>query len=685
MKLRNVRIGLRLNLILGSVAILIIASFGVIAIYSQYKTLTDSMDSLSYEETISLKKLIEVQITNNQNYVTSGLKVAHKLFYQYDVALNEKKKSEVLAINQSTGKKEEVVITDMQLNGDGLLHNYQFVDEVGSLLQGTSTIFQRIPQGFLRISTNVKSKDGQRGVNTFIPNESPVAQAVLKGETYTGRAFVVDDWYITAYEPIYINGLIQGILYVGVTEKDMPEIKKVFSEKKYLESGYPFIISKEGNMLVHPTREGENFKADEFFVKIMEGFKTAPKGKFSYEFEGKGKILYYEFVPSIDAFVSVSYYTSDINDEVYRMIAFVVIALVIAIIVFLVFNRYVSRSITQPISKTVEFAKALAQGDLSVKLEIDQEDEVGIMAISLNKMLEKLREVVSEIVKGASNIASAGHQVSSTSMQISHGATEQAASVEEVSSTMEEMVSNIEMNTSNANHTKEISQKAHAGMQEVYEKTHKSVEATQTIAKKISVINDIAFQTNILSLNAAVEAARAGVNGRGFAVVAEEVRKLADLSKVAANEIIALSKESLDIVSSAGEKVGEMAPDIDKTTELVQEISVSSEEQLKGAEQVNTVIQELNNLTQQNASSSEELAASAQQLSSQADHLNELVQFFKLSKEAVVASKLNEEKKEVEYIGKPSKKIFPRKEGLTPAGVDLTLFDKDFNNDYESF
>ena len=443
-------------------------------------------------------------------------------------------------------------------------------------------------------------------------------------------------------------------------------------------------------MIIHPKYENKNFYEDEFFQEILKHSQKSEMGKFSYVFEGKKKVMYYEYVPAIESYIAVSYYLTDINHEIYVLLSVIVVALVFSIVVFLLINRWVAKSITQPIKKAVDFAEQVAQGDLSVNIDLQQKDEVGQMAVALNEMIVKLRTVVSEIIKGSDNIASAGHQVSATSLEISKGATDQAASVEEVSSTMEEMVSNIELNAQNAQNTEGISVLAHQGMKDVFEKTHRSVEATDSIAQKIGVINDIAFQTNILSLNAAVEAARAGEHGRGFSVVAEEVRKLAEISKNAANEIVTLSHESLEVVSSAGDKVGEMAPEIEKTTNLIQEISASSAEQLKGAEQVNLAIQELNTLTQQNASSSEELAASAQQLSAQADSLKELVNYFKLFKEEnttnhkaqKITVKKTVPKKSLKRENKAS--VNPKnKEGKDK--INIKLYANDIDKDYDSF
>ncbi len=303
----------------------------------------------------------------------------------------------------------------------------------------------------------------------------------------------------------------------------------------------------------------------------------------------------------------------------------ITVAIISALFVFMMINF-----ISIPLQKSVTFADFIAQGDLTRTLHIKQKDEVGVLADALNTMNEKIKEVATSVVSGMSAITTSSGQLSSTSLQLSQGATEQAASVEEVSSTMEEMTSNIEQNSFNANQTETISLSAQKGIKEVKDRAGKAVDANQRISENITIINDIAFQTNILALNAAVEAARAGEHGRGFAVVAAEVRKLAERSKSAAEEIVELATNGLKLTKEASYNLDEMLPEIEKTTNLVREIAAASNEQTNGAAQVNTVIQQLNGNTQQSASASEALSNNAEELASQAETLNTLCTFFKI-------------------------------------------------------
>lgn len=329
----------------------------------------------------------------------------------------------------------------------------------------------------------------------------------------------------------------------------------------------------------------------------------------------------------------------------------------------------ISMGITAPLAKGVEYTKRLAAGDLTAQLEIDQKDEVGILARSLKDMVQKLREVVTIVKDGAENIAASSLQLSSASQELSQGASEQASSTEEASSSMEEMAANIQQNTENAQQAERIAVTGADGMKKGSEATTTAVVSMKQIAEKVSIITDIAFQTNILALNAAVEAARAGEQGRGFAVVAAEVRKLAERSKVAADEIEKLTKFGVKEAEGAGQILAQIVPEVEKTARLVQEISAASLEQTSGSDQINTAIQQLNQITQRTAAASEELATSAEELSSQAEQLNQVISFFRIEEQRTIRRFQHTEKKENGWEkSAPSKyKEAPKKVILKPA------------------
>lgn len=331
-----------------------------------------------------------------------------------------------------------------------------------------------------------------------------------------------------------------------------------------------------------------------------------------------------------------------ISDDLFQSTKYELITLVIlGLVLSIIFGLLITRSITLPIKKAVEMTDKISQGDLTARTDLKQNDEVGNLVRLLEVMAGKLTDVVSNIVGGAENIASASQQISSTSQHMSQGSTEQASSTEEVSSSMEQMVANIQQNADNSQQTEKIALLSSKNIINGSESTSSAVKSMKEIANKIQFVNDIAFQTNILALNAAVEAARAGEYGKGFAVVAAEVRKLAERSKVAADEIDVVSKSGVEISEKAGEQLEAVVPEMDKTVKLVQEISAASQEQNSGADQINSALQQLSQVTQQNAAASEELASNSEELYAQAEQLKELISFFKVDGGQTRISKLN--------------------------------------------
>ncbi|WP_163096843.1 methyl-accepting chemotaxis protein [Acidithiobacillus ferrianus] len=303
---------------------------------------------------------------------------------------------------------------------------------------------------------------------------------------------------------------------------------------------------------------------------------------------------------------------------------------VAAMLVATLMGVFLTRSITRPLNEAVRTAEGVAEGDLSMSVVSRTHDETGRLMAALGTMVERLTQTIGEVRGAADNLSSASEQVSATSQSLSQSASEQAASVEETSATLEEAAASIKQNAENARVTDDIATGAAKEARMGGEAVAGTVQAMKNIAEKIGIIDDIAYQTNMLALNAAIEAARAGEHGKGFAVVAAEVRKLAERSQVAAQEIGTLAGNSVRVAEQAGSALTALVPAIGKTSDLVQEISAASNEQAASIDQINLAVGQLNQVTQQNASASEELAATAEEMSGQAEQLQQLMATFRL-------------------------------------------------------
>jgi len=309
---------------------------------------------------------------------------------------------------------------------------------------------------------------------------------------------------------------------------------------------------------------------------------------------------------------------------------FTIIAGIIVIVVTLIISYWITHSIAEPLRKGVHFAKTFENGDITATISLNQNDEFGDLANALKSMQAKLAEIIGIFITCADNIAEASNQMNDSSRNLSMNAASQAASTEEISSSIEEIASSIQQNTENSVQTEKISLIAADEIKKVNESAHNSAASMKRIAERISVINDIAFQTNILALNAAVEAARAGENGKGFAVVAAEVRKLAERSKIAAEEIHNLSRKSLQDSEESIKQLEAVVPEIERTAQLVKEITAAYLEQNSSIDQINNSIQQLNTSTQQSSSSSDKLTLNSDDLARLAAELKQTAGYFKV-------------------------------------------------------
>jgi len=372
------------------------------------------------------------------------------------------------------------------------------------------------------------------------------------------------------------------------------------------------------------------------------------------------------------------------NSAIARQSVQITVILAAAVMFLAVFlGFFIARIISRPVKELAAAADRMALGDVGVVILTDTKDEIGMLANSFRNMVENIKEasvaaekvaggdltvsikvkseadllgtsldamvrnltgIVNQVKSAADNVAAGSQELSSSSEELSQGASEQAAAAEEASSSMEQMSANIRQNADNALQTEKMAVVSAADARVGGKAVADTVAAMKQIAGKISIIEEISRQTNMLALNAAIEAARAGEHGKGFAVVASEVRKLAERSQTAANEIAELSISSVDVAEKAGEMLSRMVPDIQRTAELVQEISAASREQDTGAEQINKAIQQLDQVIQQNASSCEEIASTSEELAAQAEQLQSSIAYFRTGEEASNSVTANQSK-----------------------------------------
>ncbi|WP_375263016.1 methyl-accepting chemotaxis protein [Palleronia sp.] len=446
------------------------------------------------------------------------------------------------------------------------------------------------------------------------------------------------------------------------------------------------------------------------------------------------KISYSKLVPGWDWVIGTGVYVEDLEANAAPALRSEIISSVVRVTALLAFmiicGWFIARSIARPLNKMAGAMQRVAAGDLEVDLPTGRRDEIGVLAdsasemiqsltsmsaaaeklakgdltadveprcendrlgVALRNMTNKLRDVISNAEISARYVAQGADQMSATSEQLSAGASQQASAAQEASASVEQMAANIRQSADNASQTEKIATQSAVEARKSGEAVGNAVRAMKTIAEKINIIQEIARQTDLLALNAAVEAARAGTHGKGFAVVASEVRKLAERSRQAASEIGRLSGETVEVSTEAGRMLDTLVPNIQRTADLVQEISMATRETTIGAEQINQAVRELDKVIQQNAAAAEQSAATSQELAAQSTQLTGVIGYFRVGdrgnaarlQPGATAGKVHPIHAPRAAVARPEKVAQP----ATPSsnGYDLDLVEDVCDQDFQRY
>lgn len=606
-----------------------------------------------------LEKIQQIESTVNVTWADNINRVTDIAQRSFEGLSNRWKVDEtsiknVLATNQVTSEKTELSIPQMLIDGKPVENN-EYVDQLGNSSGQAVTLFLNHENGLLRVSTNVLDLKGQRAIGTFIPRESPVYKSIADGKAYYGRAFVVKEWYITAYLPLKDQkGKVYGALFVGTVDNSSKEIMSYLKKQKLYQTGYYYIINSKAEFLLHPAAEGKNMWSEKDLEgrTIFQDIIKQKNGKIEYKWLNaetklpQDKIAIFRHFENLDWIVAASLNTDEVVAEArtYREItAGVVGALIVGSLLFSFFFG----------------------------------NQLSLSLLTIAKQLEKQ----------GSEILQLAHESSANSRDLTQMSATQAAALTETASASEEINSMIQKNADISKQSMTVSEKSASSVRDGMElmegvmtsidalaqalrvvqeqadfankNTLSTVQMFTEVQSKTTVINDIVFQTKLLSFNASVEAARAAEHGKGFAVVAEEIGNLARMSGAAAVEIASLldkstlevrenaevtrkglekilseSHERLEKTRTAAESCKIMFQNINENTNdvttMVSEIATASKEQANGVNEISNAIHSLNAENQKLVVLSDKGQSDAEILDQSAIELNAAVENLKV-------------------------------------------------------
>lgn len=625
--------------IIASFVIVIIFSVGVLATYATMNaqdTLTGAVNEDGQHIADSIKNMLSVR----QDLLTDILKSNLK------VVLNELNElGEIQVLHNLPIQVGNYTVPTLVAGTHRVTLDYALVDKIQKLFGGTSTVFYLQNNELIRVSTNVLKEDGQRAVGTSIKSDSPVYQSIVNKKQYVGRAFVVNAWYITGYEPLFDkNGNVIGAIYVGVKEQD-PFLEKVINGVKIGQEGYVYVMDSKGDIIIHPKIKGQNISNTTFAQQIIK----EKNGKIQYVFDGHEKIAIFRYFEPWDWYVVATADLDDLHSASKKILnTILVTGLVISIIAFII-SFIIANSLVKPINKLKNLMEIASRGDLTVQSDITSKDEIGVLSKSFNTMIDSNRVVIGGLYQAIDHLSSSTVQANEAIEQanlgmaviskgvdrVAHGAHNNAKILKEANQGIEEVAKTAQHVANSTQLSLEdsavVAQKAEniretmnsvsgsvdeldASRKDISNVVEGLVRTTQNISNFVQVIKSIADQTNLLALNAAIEAARAGQEGRGFAVVAEEVRKLAEESSKSAKEIESLIMDiqtQTNVAVRTSERTGET---ILSTIQEVREAKNKIEEIVEAVGRVNDQIQEMAAAAQEQSALSQEMTASLNEI-----------------------------------------------------------------------
>ncbi len=453
------------------------------------------------------------------------------------------------------------------------------------------------------------------------------------------RDYKINVLETTLAYPIVNNGSFAGIVGIDI---DLKHFQDIAQKIKLYKTGYAFILSNKGRYVYHPQKQviDSTFalinpaedKEFEISKKIQEGKEIQFYGIYSGSNDG---ILAF-FTPikigntgtpwSLGVLVFMNEVMAKSNIIIRNTLITGILGLAILLIILLTVTNYAFRSI----NKGIMFAKKISEGDLTAKLKINSKDEMGELSKALNIMIKHFKEMILDMRKSALQMEEFAEEINASTQDYELIADRQKQSAELIGDSINNISTNIELSHNNTVSTEMIAKNAMKKLNEGNKLVGDTIKSMNEIANHISIIGEIAERTDILAINASIEASRAGDAGKGFSVVAQEVRQLSEQSSKAANQINEISLQGVSISASTGEMINQLYPEMEKTATLIKEIAHSSYDQTKEIQEIVHTLENFSTISEENLSMAKKMGHSAESFQELSLKLNSIIRKFKI-------------------------------------------------------
>ena len=664
-------LGKKLSFMQGSIltimfVIFVFITFQFLNSYTQQKEYDVLVEKVNL-----LKKTIELQNMSLKSS-TDGYFNIFKSFFDREITIDNQNRIDVKGVSTPTVK-----------HGDEVLNlNFAFVDRYTNITNSTATVFARDGDDFVRVSTSLKKQNGDRAIGTYLGKKSPAYQPIMSGNSYKGKARLFGIDYMTKYSPIIKNGEIIGILYIGYNiTKELKLLNESIKDVQVNGSGSAFVINSKGSVL-SDSRGNILSERDVDGIEYIKEIIAKKEGTLTYKVRESGSVK--EMVATISYFKPWDYILvitclkedifKDTNEFIAKFISFISVAVVVLLVAIVVLmNILISMFVTKPLRKLEKRAKDLSSkdGDLTKRLQIYSKDEISKVSQEVNNFIEKIQNTISTIKDSSLENASVSNEIFANAKQIGSRVENEANIVSELVLSNQNLRDLLKDSIKKASDTKNNIQNsndkltiARSGILDMINKISHASEVEVELSNRLntlssdaeqvksvlSVIADIAEQTNLLALNAAIEAARAGEHGRGFAVVADEVRQLAERTQKSLSEInstINLIVQSIiDVASQMSDNVqtiedlskssSDIENQIEETFEIMQTNIYLSNDSLDNISNIkeqfkieNQKLDDIQNLSNSNARAVEEMVGAIDNSHLVAEHLSLKLNEFK--------------------------------------------------------